>query len=267
MNNIFVEGIQGAGKSTLLNKLQKNRSDYKVYREGDLSPVELSWCSYMTSVKFEEVCFQFKDIDAELRAHTVNDGSRKITAYTQILTDIPGFHKFMEQFELYNGNVAFNQFKEVILKRYSKFNGMQSIFECSFFQNSIECMMLYYQMTYDEIMEFYTEAYDVLRSKKFRLLYLNAIDIESTIDIIKRERTDQQGNEIWFTLMLQYLEKSPYGIKHNIKELSGLISHLEKRREIELNVIDRIIGKEALVIEAKNYDINEIIAWCNNVNL
>ena len=66
MNNIFVEGIQGAGKSTLLNKLQKNMPEYKVYREGDISPVELAWCSYMTSEQYEEVCIQYRDICADL---------------------------------------------------------------------------------------------------------------------------------------------------------------------------------------------------------
>ena len=45
MNNIFIEGIQGAGKSTLLNQLQRMMPDYRAYREGDISPVELAWCS------------------------------------------------------------------------------------------------------------------------------------------------------------------------------------------------------------------------------
>ena len=159
MNNIFVEGIQGAGKSTLLNKLQKNMPEYKVYREGDISPVELAWCSYMTSEQYEEVCIQYRDICADLGLHTVTEEDRKITAYTQILTDILGFHKFMEQFEIYNGNIDFKQFKEVILKRYEKFNEIGNVFECSFFQNSIECMILYYQMSDDEIMDFYSKAF------------------------------------------------------------------------------------------------------------
>jgi adenylate kinase len=116
LNNIFVEGIQGAGKSTLLNKLQKNMPAYKVYREGDISPVELAWCSYMTRQQFEDVCIQYRDICTDLKGHTVTEGGRKITAYTQILTDIQGFHKFMEQFEIYNGNVNFDQFKKVIFK-------------------------------------------------------------------------------------------------------------------------------------------------------
>ena len=264
MHNIFIEGMQGSGKSTLLNKLQKNMQGYKVYREGDLSPVELAWCSYMTSEEYEKICLEYREIGTELECHTVSEGSRKITAYTQILTDIPGFHKFMEQFEIYNGNIDFKQFREVILKRYSDFNGSGNIFECSFFQNSIECMLLFYQMSDDEIMDFYSEAFDILKSKKFRLLYLKAMDIESTIATIKRERIDNQGNEIWFSLMLQYLEESPYAKMHDLKGFDGLVSHLKRRRDIELRIIDKIIGKQAFMIDSKNYDSNEIMVWCNS---
>lgn len=39
--NYFIEGIQGAGKSTLVGKLAEKLPEYRVFREGDYSPVEL----------------------------------------------------------------------------------------------------------------------------------------------------------------------------------------------------------------------------------
>ena len=52
--NYFIEGIPGSGKTTLLNTMADNKTDYTVYREGDISPVELAWCAYMTKEQYEE---------------------------------------------------------------------------------------------------------------------------------------------------------------------------------------------------------------------
>lgn len=57
--SIFIEGIQGTGKSTLSNRLAQALPEYHVYHEGDISPVELAWCSYMTKKKWEEICCFF----------------------------------------------------------------------------------------------------------------------------------------------------------------------------------------------------------------
>ena len=45
MKNIFIEGIQGMGKSTLLQAIAERLPELHVCREGDYSPVELSWCT------------------------------------------------------------------------------------------------------------------------------------------------------------------------------------------------------------------------------
>lgn len=42
--NYFIEGLQGAGKSTLVQKFSERLPGYTVFREGDYSPVELTWC-------------------------------------------------------------------------------------------------------------------------------------------------------------------------------------------------------------------------------
>jgi len=259
LKNIFIEGIQGAGKSTLLNELHKNIPEYKVYREGDLSPVNLAFCSYMTTEQYMQIHHKYTEISKDLDDNTLTEGDLKITAYTQILTDIEGFHKYMEHFEIYNGNIDFNRFKEIIFKRYSNFYSNGNIFECSLFQNNIETMILFYKMSDDEIMEFYSEAFYILKDKEFKLLYLDVIDIESTIDRVKRERTDTRGEEIWYTLMIQYIENSPYGKMQHLKGFEGLVSHLQRRRNLELKVISSIVGKDALILDSENYDINKIM--------
>ena len=55
MKNIFVEGIQGMGKSTLVNKLAYTIPGLKVCGEGDYSPVDLAWCTWMSKEQYEKV--------------------------------------------------------------------------------------------------------------------------------------------------------------------------------------------------------------------
>ena len=78
------------------------------------------------------------------------------------------------------------------------------MFECSFFQNIIENLILYYLLSDDEIVEFYRELYANLNQKDFLLLYLYSDNLEENIQTIKKERCDNLGNEVWYKLMLNY---------------------------------------------------------------
>ena len=181
MKNIFIEGIQGAGKSTLTTKLSKKLSDYSVYTEGDISPVELAWCSYMTEQEFNSILKKYSEYKEEILKNTKKEGNRYITAYTRILTDTREFYQDMESFEIYNARIDYDTFKLIILDRYTKLNSFGNIFECSFFQNSIEDMMLFYQMEDDAIIDFYSEAYNRLKDKNFKLLYIDSDNIRENI--------------------------------------------------------------------------------------
>ena len=41
-------------------------------------------------------------------------------------------------------------------------------------------------------------------------------DISKEIDIIRKECSDDMGNELWFPMMIRYVEESPYGQKHSL---------------------------------------------------
>lgn len=268
MKNIFIEGIQGAGKSTLLNNLHIHMPQYKVYYEGDISPVELAWCSYMTDEQYNNACLRYPGLCSELKKRVKDEGDRKIIDYTHIITDKKGFHKYMEQYEIYNGNISYKDFCNIIYKRYENFNGNGNIFECSFFQNIIECLMLFYLIPEDGIVKFYKDTFNILESKDFFMFYIDVSDTREAILNIRKERTDGNGNELWFPLMLQYLENSPYGKEHNFKaygrEESGmdmLVCHLEKRRRLERRIINEITGGNTAIIPSKKYKIENVVSY------
>lgn len=256
-NNYFIEGLQGAGKTTLVQHLSNTLIDYKVFREGDYSPIELAWCAYVTEEQYNRILLDYPSLNAEIREKTFTEDEHKIICYTQILTDVPNFHKNLEKFEIYNGNLSAESFENVILQRFRKWNGEGQIFECSVFQNIIENQILYLMMTDDEILSFYKKLESVLADKPYKIIYLDMEDIPQGIDIIRKERSDDQGNELWFPMMVSYLEESPYGKEHSLTGLDGLLKHLEKRRALEHRIINEVFKDRTIVVKSKSYILNE----------
>ncbi|MBD5513952.1 MAG: deoxynucleoside kinase [Lachnospiraceae bacterium] len=261
--NYFIEGLQGAGKSTFVQRLFEYLSDYKVFREGDYSPVELAWCAYVTEEQYHHVLSDYPSIRKEIKAKTFTEGDHKIICYTQILTDIPDFHKNLEKFEICNGNLDRESFEKVIFERFQRWDGEGQIFECSIFQNIIENQMLYLMMSDEEILDFYKRLKNILGNKKYKIVYLDVEDISGVIDVIRKERSDDQGKELWFPLMIRYLEESPCGKAYALTGLEGLLVHLEHRRNLERRIIDEIFRENVIVVMAKNYRWEDVVELLN----
>ena len=258
--NYFVEGIQGAGKSTLVRRLAEHFPNMRVLREGDYNPVELAWCAYMTEPQYAAMLAKYESLREEIIANTYTEGDRRIVTYTRIITDVPGFHKDLEQYEIYNNRLSRAEFEEIILERYAQWNGDESIFECSIFQNIVENQILFYEMTDEEIVDFYRRLKAVLAGRVFRILYLEADDIAGSLQIIRRERVDANGVEMWFPLMVGFLEESPHGASRGLKGFEGLVKHLEHRLAVEKRILAEVFPEQAVILRSKNYDLDAVLA-------
>ncbi|MBQ8262241.1 MAG: GNAT family N-acetyltransferase [Lachnospiraceae bacterium] len=58
--------------------------------------------------------------------------------------------------------------------------------------------------------------------------------------------------------MLAYLADSPYGRKHECSSFADLIRHFQHRQALELSIIKEIVGKNAVILPAKEYDAEQI---------
>ncbi len=261
MKNIFVEGIQGSGKSTLVNNISKIDSALQICREGDYSPVDLAWCALMNKQEYDAVLEKYKSIQDEIIKNTVVEQEQYVITYTKIITDIPGFHKDMENYEVYNGRKAWPELKEIILTRFRNFTRAGYLFECSFFQNIMEDLILFHMLKDDEIVEFYETLFRSMDKEKFVLIYLRNDKLEESIKIIKKERSDDMGNELWYKMMLEYMASSPYGKKYGLNSFDDLIKHFMHRQELELSIIRNVIGENAIVLPAKEYDKDQVMRF------
>lgn len=275
--NYYVEGLQGSGKSTLVGRLTEKHPDYKAFHEGDYSPVELAWCAYLTPEKYAEVLDKYSDIRSMIEEKTTTEpgyatsaasgqasseaifgqassADRMVVCYTQIITDIPGFHKDLEQYEIYNGRTELDEFKSIVLNRYRRWNGDKSIFECSLFQNTVEDMILFRVMPDDEIISFYREVREALEGKDYHIYYLEADDVEGNINVIRKERSDDDGNELWFPLMMGFFNESPYAKHFGVAGDDELIRHLEHRQKLELRICREVFADHYTVLKSKKYD-------------
>ena len=251
--NYFVEGLQGSGKSTLVEKLANKYPGHKVIREGDHSPVELAWCAYVTDQKYREILERYNGIREMIEEKTFDENGKKIICYTQVITDVPGFHQDLEQYEIYNGRRSFEEFRNIIFERYKNWNGDNMIFECSIFQNIVEDMILYRNASDEDIVCFYKELAEILRDKGFRILYLQTDHIKENIDVIRKERSDDNGNEMWFPLMIRYFDESPYAKAHGISGEAELLKHFAHRQELELRICREIFSDKVTVLGSKEY--------------
>lgn len=259
MKNIFVEGIQGMGKSTLVNQIYMKRPELHVCREGDYSPIDLAWCTWLTKNEYEAVMEKYAEIRSEIEKHTVEESGHYVIAYTKIITDIPNFHRDLENYEIYNGRKSFEEWKNIVLTRFKNFRDTGYLFECAFFQNIMEDLILFHECSDEEILEFYRELFDMMNQENFCLFYLYSENVEEILHVVKKERSDNAGNEMWYPLMLNYLKESPYGKKKGYEGFDDMVAHFKYRQMLELRVIEEVLGDCAVVLLAKDWELSMIL--------
>lgn len=259
MKNIFVEGIQGMGKSTLVNRIARELPEVRVCREGDYSPIDLAWCTWMSKEEYEAILEKYAEIRTEIEKYTVEEDGYFVVAYTKILTDILGFHKDLEQYEIYNGRKKFAEWKEIVFTRFEKFRETGYLFECAFFQNIMEDLILFHKLNDEEIVDFYRELFAVVNKESFCLFYLYSENVEEILQVVKKERSDNAGNEMWYPLMMNYLKESPYGKKHGYEGFEDMAEHFKHRQMLEMRVIKEVLGGCAVVLPAKKWELAEIV--------
>ncbi|MBQ3412908.1 MAG: hypothetical protein IJG67_07725 [Oscillospiraceae bacterium] len=253
--NYFVEGLQGSGKSTLVRKLAEKHPGCTAVMEGDYSPVELAWCARMSEAQYSEILKQWNALQDQIFRKSHKEGSCRIVCYTQVKSEDRDFYKQMESYEIYNGRTPFEEYKDIVLTRYRNWDGDGNIFECSLFQNAVEDMILFREMSDDAILDFYREVRTALEGKEYEIFYIESPDIEKNLSTIRKERVDKDGNEIWFNMLMDFFLSSPYAKKRSLDKYEDLMDHLQHRQALELRICREIFSDKLIIVKSREYDL------------
>lgn len=161
----------------------------------------------------------------------------------------------MESYEIYNGRTPFEEYKDIVLTRYRNWDGDGNIFECSLFQNAVEDMILFREMSDDAILDFYREVRTALEGKEYEIFYIESPDIEKNLSTIRKERVDKDGNEIWFNMLMDFFLSSPYAKKRSLDKYEDLMDHLQHRQALELRICREIFSDKLIIVKSREYDL------------
>ena len=258
--NYFIEGLQGSGKSTLAKLISEKHPECRHLEEGDYSPMELAWCAYLDKEEYQRVLASYPELDQEIREKSHPENDHIIVCYTKIKTDNVKFYKDLEGFEIYNDRVSFEVFKDIVLSRYRNWQEDDLIVECSLFQNIIEDMILYRDMSDEEIIDFYREIRKAIGQKAIYIVYLKteSDDIRKNLETARKDRTDEEGQEVWFQILCDYFNNCPHAMKNDLRDEDGLVSHWKHRQELELRICKEIFPERYTVLPSKRYESVEI---------
>ena len=81
--------------------------------------------------------------------------------------------------------------------------------------------------------------------------------------VIRKERSDDQGNELWFPLMMGYFNECPYSKERGLSGEEDLIKHFIHRQELELRICREVFPDKCTVITSKNYSDDNLIIELN----
>lgn len=260
---ILFEGIPGSGKSTMAHKtaliLNKHRVPNSFYREGCLHPANLDGYVVMTPEELEVLLQKFPKYTERIRSHLVcMDGLILVQRQKDYRADSQIF-RFLEQYAIWDSGLDFDLFAKLHRERWSSFSKNAvikketSIFECAFLQDHITELMLFYEKSESEIIEYFKALEETILPLNPFLIYLQQNCVEETIGRISRQRIQEPDGRPWAERVAEMVSMSPYGKAHELIGYAGMVEFFKRRKDMDLKVLSSLKIRHVF-IDNDDYD-------------
>jgi len=251
---ILIEGIPGSGKTTFSGKVKEyyEGKNHKVqlFREGELHPADLAWHAVVDKKEMTAFIEENPELKDRIHQFSTTGDENYFVAYTQL--NIPPENKsqikFFETREVYGGGVTLNRFCSSHMERWHAFlegdfeEDDVFIFECSYLQNHITELILTFDESKEMIEEHLSNLLDVDSELDIHLIYLNSVNVDEAIARVTKERVspDKSRWPDWIDIVVDYVENSLYGKKHELSGYDGFIDFIKLRKATEYEVMSKL---------------------------
>jgi hypothetical protein len=134
------------------------------------------------------------------------------------------------------------------------------ITECALFQNIVEDLILFRDMTDEAIMDFYRDIKKAIGDKQIHIYYIKADsdDIRRNLETARHERVDDKGNEVWYGMLRDYFDNSPHAVRNGLEGEAGLVRHWVHRQNLELRICEELFPDQHTLLLSKLFGENDI---------
>ncbi|MEQ2527771.1 hypothetical protein WMO40_13765 [Bacillaceae bacterium CLA-AA-H227] len=261
---LIVEGLPGFGKSTtakLINEiLTENNIEVELFLEGNLDhPADYDGVSCFNEFEFDQLLSNSGSFKKLFLERVIKKGSNYFLPYIKIKNEF-GNQLSDELFTTISKNdiyeLPFDRNVELVADKWSEFanNALNDnkvyIFECCFIQNPLTIGMVKYNEQKAKIINYVMKLAKIIENLDPILFYVNQDNLEFSFKKAVKERSTD-----WSKGFVDYYTNQGYGKEHNHSGIEGTIKVLEARRNMELEIVDRLKMKKEIINNTK-YEID-----------
>jgi Cdc6-like AAA superfamily ATPase len=259
---ILIEGNPGSGKTTTAGNLSKFLSEkemeYAVFLEGDLNhPADFESVACMDEQEYSEMLKKFADYITLLQSITEIKDSYYFIPYAKAKLEYKDsfpdlLYEELENYDVYK--IPVERYAEVLLNRWKEFceeaqkQDKVYIFECAFLQNPINTFLARDDRPKSEIIQFLTQLDKTIERLNPIILYYYQDNVKETLDRVVKTRSKE-----WLDFVTWYWTGQEYGKNRGLKGYEGVVSYLEEKKELDLEILQTIPIRH-LLLDNSSYD-------------